>query len=67
MPDRVTADLPARSLDVTARFCQRLGFAVDFKDQGWLIMARGTLELGSFPHPDLNPYESWFSACVRAG
>ena len=65
MPDRVTANLPARDLDETAKFYQRLGFAVDFKDEGWMIMTRGNLELEFFPHPDLNPHESWFSACVR--
>ncbi|MFZ4604192.1 MAG: bleomycin resistance protein, partial [Caulobacterales bacterium] len=32
---------------------------------GWMILSRGELELEFFPHPDLAPSDSWFSACVR--
>jgi uncharacterized glyoxalase superfamily protein PhnB len=65
MPDRITANLPARSFSATAHFYERLGFKVDFRDEGWMIMTRGSLELEFFPHPDLEPAASWFSACVR--
>jgi catechol 2,3-dioxygenase-like lactoylglutathione lyase family enzyme len=65
MRDRVTANLPARSFDETAAFYGALGFEVVFRDQGWMIVARGDLEIEFFPHPGLDPRESWFGACVR--
>jgi hypothetical protein len=65
MTDRITANLPARDMDETAAFYQAFGFAVGFKDDGWMILTRGALELEFFPHSDLNPRESCFSACIR--
>lgn len=65
MRDRITANLPARDLGQTARFYELLGFTVVFRDDGWLIMIRGDLELEFFAHPDLDPRTSWFSACIR--
>ena len=65
MPDRVTANLPARSFDETERFWSSLGFACTYHDEEWMILARGSLEIEFFPHPELDPAESWFSACVR--
>ncbi len=67
MADRITANLPARSTDDTASFYERLGFVVEFKDDGWLIVRRGSLELEFFAHPELDPRTSCFSACVRVG
>lgn len=64
-PDRATANLPSRDLDRTAAFYQALGFAITFKDDGWMILDRGPLELEFFSMPELNPTESWFSACIR--
>jgi catechol 2,3-dioxygenase-like lactoylglutathione lyase family enzyme len=65
MTDRITANLPAIDMDATAAFYQALGFTVAFKDDGWMILERGPLELEFFPYPDLNPWTSSFSACVR--
>ena len=65
MPDRITANLPARSFDQTAAFYGALGFEVTFRDEGWMILRRGELEIEFFPHPKLAPWTSWFSACVR--
>ena len=65
MTNRITANLPAIDFGVTAEFYQKLGFTVDFRDQGWMIMTRDALELEFFPYPDLKPWESSFSACVR--
>ena len=65
MPDRITANLPARSLDATAAFYARLGFDPAFKDGGWMILRRGALEVEFFPNPDLDPATSAASACVR--
>lgn len=63
--DRITANLPARSTDDTAAFYERLGFRVGFKDDGWLIVKRGSLELEFFAHSELEPRTSCFSACIR--
>ncbi|MBU6372089.1 MAG: VOC family protein [Alphaproteobacteria bacterium] len=65
MGDVVTANLPARDFDETVAFYERLGFEVEFRDAGWMILSRGALEIEFFPHPDLVPADSWFSACVR--
>jgi catechol 2,3-dioxygenase-like lactoylglutathione lyase family enzyme len=65
MTDRITANLPAIDMNATAAFYQALGFSVDFKDDGWMILSRGPLELEFFPYPDLDPWSSSFSACVR--
>jgi hypothetical protein len=67
MTDRITANLPARDFAETAAFFERLGFGVDFRDDGWMMMSRGPLELEFFPYPDLDPWTSSFSACVRVG
>jgi catechol 2,3-dioxygenase-like lactoylglutathione lyase family enzyme len=65
MADRITANLPARDLEATSAFYARLGFVERFRDEGWMILERGPLVLEFFPHPDLDPRSSWFSACIR--
>ncbi|NWH07875.1 MAG: bleomycin resistance protein [Alphaproteobacteria bacterium] len=65
MRDVITANLPAKDFGETANFYERLGFLVEFRDEGWMILSRGPLEIEFFPHPDINPRDSWFSACVR--
>lgn len=65
MSDRITANLPAIDMDATEAFYARLGFETDFKDAGWMILSRGPLVLEFFPYPDLDPFVSSFSACVR--
>lgn len=65
MSDRITANLPSRDFDATIAFYGRLGFEVGYRDQHWLILERGPLELEFFPHPDLDPASSSFSACIR--
>ena len=64
MTDRVTANLPSRSLDATATFYEALGFNVGFKDEGWMIISRGPLEIEFFPLAH-DPRQSCFSACLR--
>lgn len=63
--DRITANLPARDFDVTVAFYGALGFEVLYRDDGWLIMTRGTLELEFYLQRTLDPVESWHSACLR--
>ncbi len=36
-----------------------------YQSDDWLILSRGTMELEFFPHPGLDPRDSWFSACIR--
>jgi catechol 2,3-dioxygenase-like lactoylglutathione lyase family enzyme len=47
--DRATPNLPSADLDRTADFYGRLGFAVGFKDDGWMILDRGPITLEFFP------------------
>ena len=63
--DRITANLPSRDFDQTCAFYGQLGFKVLYRDGGWLIVQRGTMELEFFAHPELDPFQSWHSACVR--
>lgn len=65
MTDRATPNLPARDLDETAQFYEALGFSQTWRDRSWMILTRGSLQLEFFPHPDLDPSASWFSACLR--
>ena len=64
MRDRVTANLPSRDFETTAAFYEALGFGIEFKDDGWMIITRGPLEIEFFPL-DHDPYKSCFSACIR--
>ena len=63
--DRITANLPSRDFAATQGFYAALGFATVFRDGGWMILARGPLEVEFFPWPDLDPFQSNASACVR--
>lgn len=65
MTDRITANLPARDFGATADFYGKLGFVVDYRDDGWMILSRGALVLEFFPHPEIDKWSSWFSACIR--
>ena len=65
MRERITANLPVRSLEAAEVFYARLGFETAFRDEGWMILRRGPLEVEFFPHPGLDPETSWASACVR--
>ena len=65
MSDVVTANLPAIKMGETASFYERLGFQIDFEDEGWMILSRGPLVIEFFPYRDLEPRHSSFSACVR--
>ncbi len=64
MSDRVTANLPSGNFDKTAAFYEALGFHVGFKDEGWMILSRGPLEIEFFPLNG-NPRRSFSSACIR--
>lgn len=65
MADFSTPNLPSRDFDATAAFWGRLGFKITYRDAGWMILARDKMVVEFFPHPDLQPAQSWFSACLR--
>ncbi|MES2145714.1 MAG: bleomycin resistance protein, partial [Pseudomonadota bacterium] len=65
MADRITANLPARDFAATSAFYAALGFAEAYRGEGWMILRRGPLVLEFFPHPDVDPLTSSFSACIR--
>lgn len=65
MSDHATPNLPSRSFDQTQQFYQQLGFTLVYRDDDWMILKRGPLELEFFAHPTLDPLTSWFSCCLR--
>lgn len=65
MADRATPNLPSRDLDATAAFFGGLGFGCTYRDEGWMILARGDIVLEFFPHPELDPATSSFACCLR--
>ncbi|MFN3944978.1 MAG: bleomycin resistance protein [Allosphingosinicella sp.] len=65
MTDHATPNLPSRDFDATAAFYARLGFETEWRGESWMILMRGTVMLEFFPHPGLDPLESWFSCCLR--
>ncbi len=65
LPDRAVPNLPSRDFGVTAAFYGAFGFECVFRDEGWLILRRGTVQLEFFPAPKLDPLTSGFMCCVR--
>ena len=65
MTDRATPNLPASDFASTSRFYAELGFAEDYRDEGWMILGRGEVTLEFFPFPDLDPSTSSFGCCLR--
>jgi hypothetical protein len=65
MTDRATPNLPARDFASTSAFYGQLGFIEGYRDDGWMIMRRGGVDLEFFPFPDLDPSTSSFSCCLR--
>lgn len=63
---RITANLPSRDFDATEAFYARLGFETRFRNEGWLILRFDSHFVEFFPHPNLDPAQSWFSACLRS-
>ena len=65
MQDYISANLPAIDFDQTQQFYRFLNFQCCYQSQTWMMMQRGRLQLEFFHHPQLNPKDSWFSACIR--
>lgn len=62
---KITANLPSRDFDATERFYATLGFVTEFRNAGWMILSWNGMTVEFFPHPDLDPGTSCFSACLR--
>lgn len=62
---RITANLPSRSFDATQAFYEGLGFRPAWRGDRWMILEKDGMTVEFFPHPELDPKESWFSACLR--
>lgn len=62
---RITANLPSRDFDATEAFYAALGFERAYRGDGWMILHFDGLLVEFFPHPDLDPKTSWFSAGLR--
>ncbi|MDZ4307860.1 bleomycin resistance protein [Allopontixanthobacter sp.] len=65
MADRATPNLPSRDFGTTEAFYGALGFECSWRDTGWMILTRGTVQLEFFPYPDLDPAKSSFGCCIR--
>jgi catechol 2,3-dioxygenase-like lactoylglutathione lyase family enzyme len=65
MTDNATPNLPSRDFETSSRFYQQLGFKEAWRDDGWMILRRGNIQLEFFPHSELDPATSWFSCCIR--
>ncbi|PPG42755.1 bleomycin resistance protein [Pseudoclavibacter sp. RFBA6] len=65
MRDRAVPNLPSRDFDATADFYGSFGFERSFLDEGWMILARGTVVLEFFPHPKVDPYSSAAMCSIR--
>lgn len=63
--DRAVPNLPSRGFDATETFYGGFGFERVFRDEGWMILTRGGLQLEFFPFPDLDPSSSSFMCCLR--
>jgi catechol 2,3-dioxygenase-like lactoylglutathione lyase family enzyme len=62
--DAATPNLPSSDFDRTEAFYGGLGFARGFRDDGWMILTRGSLQLEFFPH-DVDPLSNVASCCLR--
>lgn len=65
--DLAIPTLPSRALPATLAFYARLGFTGRLLgvNDSYGIVTRGALELHFFPHPLLNPAESYAGAYLR--
>jgi len=57
--------MPSSSVDDTESFYSSFGFERPFRDEGWLILTRGTVQLEFFPAPDVDPLSSGAICCLR--
>lgn len=64
-PDRALPNLPSSDFDATQRFYAGFGFRATFRDDGWMILQRGDVEIEFFPYPDVDPLTSSHRCTIR--
>ena len=65
MTDRAVPNLPSRDVNATAAFYARFGFVPLHRDDNWLVLRRGPLQLEFFRKDDLDPRHHDFACCLR--
>ncbi|MEV8272102.1 bleomycin resistance protein [Microbacterium sp. NPDC077184] len=65
--DRAVPNLPSRNLESTEAFYARLGFITVFRDDGWMILHRGSVQLEFFLWADLDPTRTAARCTIRVG
>ena len=65
MIDRAVPNLPSRDLSATAGFYATFGFVELHRDDNWLVLRRGSLQVEFFRKDDLNPRHHDFGCCLR--
>lgn len=63
--DSASPALPSRDLIATRAFYGGFGFVEHFRDEGWMILRRGTVQLEFFAHPENDPLTSAFQCTIR--
>lgn len=58
-------NLPSRDLAATVSFYGGFGFVPLHRDDGWLVMRRGDLQIEFFRMDDLDPWHHAFGCCLR--
>jgi catechol 2,3-dioxygenase-like lactoylglutathione lyase family enzyme len=65
MTDRAVPNLPSRDLAVTAAFYGGFGFRELHRDENWLIVRQGELQIEFFRKDDFDPRGHDFGCCLR--
>lgn len=65
MTDRAVPNLPSRDLIETATFYGGFGFKELHRDDSWLVLRRGELQLEFFRKEDHEPRGHDFACCLR--
>lgn len=63
--DRAVPNLPSRDLAKTAGFYATLGFVERHRDDNWLVLRRGPLQIEFFRKDALDPAHHDFACCLR--
>ena len=65
MGDHAFPNLPSRDLDTTVAFYGGFGFETVFRDEAWMILRRGDIQLEFFLFPVLEPPRSSFMCTIH--
>jgi catechol 2,3-dioxygenase-like lactoylglutathione lyase family enzyme len=65
MTDRAVPNLPSRDLAATASFYGGIGFRELHRDDNWLVLRRGELQIEFFRKDEHDPHGHDFGCCLR--